>query len=61
MASYQIEAVLLVLALIVAVVAAFALYAFTVVCRMSLELQEQVVVRGTTIVTRMKFGKCRHK
>ena len=61
MASYQIEAVLLVLALIVAVVAAFALYAFTVVCRMSLELQERIVVRGTPIVTRMKFGKCRHK
>jgi len=61
MASYQVEAVLLVLAFIVTIVAALALHAFAVVCRMSLDLQEWVAVHGTPIVTRVKFGKCRHK
>ena len=58
MASYQIETALLVLAFIVACMAALALHAFAVVCRMSLDLQECVAVRGTPIVTRVKFGKC---
>jgi len=61
MASHQIETALLVLAFIVACTAAVALYAFTAVCRMSLNLQEQVAVRGTPIVTWVKFGKCRRK
>ena len=61
MASYQVETVLLVLATVVALSIAAALYAFALVCQMSLDLQEQVAVRGTPIVTRVKFGKCRHK
>jgi len=61
MASYQVETVLLVLAFVVAFSAAAALYTFAMVCWMSLDLQEQVAVRGTPIVTRVKFGKCRHK
>ena len=61
MASHQIETVLLVLAFIVACMAAVALHAFVVVCRMSLDLQERVVVHGTPIVMRVKFGKCRRK
>jgi len=61
MASHQIETVLLVLAFIAVCVAVFALHAFTRVCRMSLDLQERVAVRGTPIVTRVKFGKCRRK
>jgi len=61
MASHQIETALLVLAFIIAAMAAVALHAFAVVCRMSLDLQEQVVVRGTPIVMRVKFSKCRHK
>jgi len=61
MASYQVETVLLVLVFIVAFSAAAALYAFMLVCRMSLDLQERVAVRGTPIVTRVKFGKCRRK
>jgi len=61
MASHQIETALLVLAFIVAVMAAFTLHAFAVVCWMSLDLQEQVAIRGTPIITRVKFGKCRRK
>jgi len=44
MASHQVETALLILALIVAFMAAFALYAFTAVCQMSLDLQEWVAV-----------------
>jgi len=61
MASHQIETALLILSLVVVFMAATALYAFAGVCRMSLDLQEQVAVRGTPIVTRVKFGKCHHK
>jgi len=61
MASHQIETALLVLAFVVVFMAAVALYTFAVVCRMSLDLQERVAVRGTPIVTRVKFGKCRCK
>ena len=61
MASHQIETALLILAFIIACMAAIALHAFMVVCRMSLDLQEQVAVRGTPIVTRVKFGKCCRK
>ena len=61
MASYQVETVLLVLAFIVAFSAAAVLYAFALVCRLSLDLQEWVAVRGTPIVTRVKFGKCCRK
>jgi len=61
MASYQIETALLILAFVAALLAATALYAFAVVCRMSLDLQERVAVRETPIVTRVKFGKCRRK
>jgi len=61
MASHQIETVFLVLAFIAAFMAALALYAFAAVCQMSLALQERVAVRGTPIVTRVKFGKCRCK
>ena len=61
MASYQIETVLLFLALVVVFSAAGALYALAQICRMSLDLQERVVVRGTPIVTRVKFGKCHRK
>ena len=61
MASHQIETTLLVLAFVVVFMAAVALYAFTAVCRVSLDLQERVAVRGTPIVTRVKFGKCRRK
>jgi len=61
MASYQVETALIVLSLLVALVGAIALYAFATVCRMSLDLQEWVAIRGTPIVTRVKFGKCRCK
>jgi len=61
MASYQLETALLVLAFIVVGMAAAALHAFAAVCRMSLTLQEHVAVRGTPIVTRVKFNKCRHR
>jgi len=61
MASHQVETFLVVLALIVAMMAAAALYMFAAVCRMFLALQERVAVRGTPIVTRVKFGKCRRK
>jgi len=61
MASHQVELVLLILSIMVVFTAAFALYAFTAVCRMSLDLQEQVAVWGTPIVMRVKFGECHHK
>jgi len=61
MASHQIETALLVLAFIIACMAAIALHAFTAVCRMSLDLQERVAVRGTPIMMRVKFGKCHCK
>jgi len=61
MASYQVETFLLILALIVVSMVAGALYALTQICRMSLDLQERVAVRGTPIVTRVKFSKCRCK
>jgi len=61
MASHQIEVALLVLTFVTAFMAAIALYAFSVVCWMSLDLQERVAVRGTPIVTRVKFGKCCRK
>ena len=61
MASHQVETALLLLALVVVFMVAAALYAFAGVCRMSLDLQERVAVRGTPIVTRVKFGKCRRK
>jgi len=61
MASHQIETALLVLSLIVVAMVVSALYVFVVVCWMSLDLQEQVAVRGTPIVTRVKFGKCCRK
>jgi len=61
MASHQVEMILLALACVAAFMAAIALYAFMAVCRMSLDLQEQVAIRGTPIVTRVKFGKCHHK
>ena len=61
MASYQIKVALLSLALVVAFMAAAAIYAFSAVCQMSLALQEWVAVQGTPIVTMVKFGKCRHK
>jgi len=61
MASHQIKTALLILATIIAIMAGIALYAFTAVCRMSLDLQEQVAVRGTPIMTRVKFGKCHRK
>jgi len=61
MASHQIETALLVLALIIASMAAIALHAFMAVYQMFLDLQEQVAVHGAPIVTRVKFGKCRHK
>ena len=44
MASHQIEIAFLVLAFIAAFMAAVALYAFAAVCRMSLDLQDWVVV-----------------
>jgi len=61
MASHQVETALLVFAFLAAFMAAVALFAFARVCRMSLDLQERVVVRGTPIVTRVKFGKCHRK
>jgi len=61
MAFHQLETALLILSLVVACLAGFALYAFTVVCRMSLDLQERVAVRGTPIMMRVKFGKCCRK
>ena len=61
MVSHQIEMALLILAFVVACMATIALYAFMAVCRMSLDLQEWVAVRGTPIVTRVKFSKCRRK
>jgi len=61
MASHQVETALLVLAFTVLFMAAAALYTFAGVCRMSLDLQERVAVRGTPIITRVKFSKCRCK
>ena len=61
MAFHQIETVLLILSLVIVFMAAAALYAFARVCQLSLDLQERVAVRGTPIVTRVKFGKCRRK
>ena len=61
MASHQIKTALLLLAVVAVFMAAAALYAFARVCRMALDLQERVAVRGTPIVMRVKFGKCRHK
>ena len=61
MASHQLETAFLILSLVVACLTGFALYAFMAVCQMSLDLQEWVVVRGTSIVMRVKFGKCHRK
>jgi len=61
MASHQVETALLILAFVVVFMAAAAVYAFVGVCWMSLDLQERVAVRGTPIVTRVKFGKCRRE
>jgi len=61
MASHQIETALLILSLVVVFSASMALYAFVVVCRMALDFQERVAVRGTPIAMRVKFSKCRHK
>ena len=61
MASHQIDTTLLVLAFVVVFMAAAAVCAFARVCWMSLDLQERVAVRGTPIITRVKFGKCRRK
>ena len=61
MVSFQVETALLVLLIGVALAVTAALYAFATVCRMSLDLQERVAVRGTPIVMRVKFGKCCRK
>jgi len=58
MASHQVETALLVLALVLVAVVGAVAYVFSSVCWMSLTLQERVAVRGTPIVTRVKFGKC---
>ena len=61
MASHQIETVLFLLAVVVLCALAAAVLAFAGVCRLALDLQERVSVRGTPIVTRVQFGKCRRK
>ena len=61
MASHQIETALFFLAVVVLCALAAAVLAFAGVCRLALDLQERVSVRGTPIVTRVKFGKCRRK
>jgi len=61
MASHQIKTALLVLAIVVLFVVAAAVLAFAGVCRLALDFQERVSVRGTPIVMRVKFGKCRRK
>jgi len=61
MASHQIETALFLLAVVVLFALASAVFAFAGVSRLALDLQERVSVRGTPIVMRVKFGKCRHK
>jgi len=61
MASHQIETALLVFAFMVACLAAITLQTIVMVCRLSLDLQEWMAVHGAPIITRVKFGKCRHK
>ena len=61
MASHQIETALFLLAVVIFGALAAAMLAFAGVCRLALDLQERVAVRGTPIVTRVKFGKCRPK
>jgi len=61
MASHQIETALLVLAVVVLFVVSAAVLAFAGVCRLALDLQERVSVRGTPVVTKVRFGKCRRE
>ena len=61
MASHQIETVFFLVAVVVVSAIAAALYTLAGVCRMTLDLQERVAVRGTPVVVRVKFGKCRLK
>ena len=61
MESHTIESALLVLGFCFACVAVVALQAIIMVSHMTLTLQEQVAVRATPIVTRVKFGKCCYK
>ena len=61
MASHQVETALLLVAIVVLFVVGAAVLAFVGACRLALDLQERVSVRGTPIVARVKFGKCRHK
>jgi len=61
MVSHTMETALLVVAFLFACVAIVMAQAIITVCHMSLTLQERVAVQGTPIVTRVKFGKCRHK
>jgi len=61
MALHQIETALLLLALVVVFAVAAAVFTFAGVCRLALDLQERVSVRGTPVVTRVSIGKCRRK
>ena len=61
MDSHKVETVLLVLAFCFTCLAVVVAQAIVTVCRMLLTLQERVAVRGTPIVTRVKFGKYCHK
>jgi len=61
MESHKIETALLVLGFCFACIAVVALQAIITVSHMTLTLQEQVAVRATPIVTRVKFGKCHRK
>ena len=59
--SHYIEAAFFFLTVVVLCTLAAAVLAFAGVCRLALDLQERVSVRGTPIVTRVKFSKCRLK
>jgi len=61
MESHKVKTALLILAFCFACLAVVVAQAIISVCRMSLTLQEQVAVRGTPIITRVKFSKCHHK
>ena len=61
MESHMIETALLVLDFFFLCLAVVAVQAIISVSHLSLELQEQVAVQDTPIVTRVKFGKCHRK
>jgi len=60
MESHMIKTALLILSFGLCIVVLI-LQEILSVCHLYLDLQEQVAVQGTPIVTKVKFGKCHHK